>query len=167
MSSKKLMPKIMVIGLILALLFSINFAIGFSYGTVYGGIGESGNNGQNNTGPYLPPPSFNFTQIKIPNFPSIQWTLNVISDFEQLVQAVPDYIAGFVGAILADAFLYLIEALYYFFAYIEYYMLNFALTTAYGLGIWALPVFVGILLIIGSIVVMILKILPDALLIGG
>jgi len=148
--------------LLLAFFIVLSFAVPFGYATVTGGTGGGGGSGI----PYPNPPSFNFTPVSVPSF-SINWSLNPIQDIENVINAIPNFVGGYVAANLINFFLYVLEAVYYFFAYLEYFIVIAALNASAGLGIWSLPVFIGILTLLVSIVVMLLKVSEGALLLGG
>lgn len=159
--------KVKLLTLLITLLFiSSIYTIGLSE-TAFAYVAPGGEGGSAGMGFYLSPPQFNFSSIPVPSLPSINWSINPVTDFENLMGALIGWIAGFIGAVLTDGVLYIVEAVYYFFAYAEYYILLAAVDTSKGLGVWSLPVFVGMILLIGSLVMMVLKILPDALLIVG
>jgi len=140
----------------------LSFAIPFGYATVSRGPG-----GGNWSGiPYPSPPSFSFNPVSVPSF-SINWSLNPIQDIENLISAIPNFVLGFIGANLINFFLYVLEAIYYFFAYMEYFIIITALNASAGLGVWSLPVFIGILTLLVSLVVMLLKFSEGVFLIGG
>ena len=149
--------------LLLLVFFIISiFAIPFGYATVSRGPG-----GGNWSGiPYPNPPSFSFNPVPVPSF-SINWSLNPIQDIENIISSIPNFVMGFVAANLINFFLYVLEAIYYFFAYIEYFIIIAALNASAGLGVWSLPVFIGILTLLVSLVVMLLKFSEGVFLIGG
>jgi len=140
----------------------LSFAIPFGYATISRGPGG----GYISSIPYPSPPSFSFNPISVPSF-SINWSINPIQDIENLIDAIPDFVLGFVAANLINFFLYVLEAIYYFFAYLEYFIIIAALNASINLGIWALPVFVGVLTLLVSLVVMLLKFSEGVILIGG
>lgn len=159
---------ILMIGFFLVLNFSSAFTME-AVALLPGGGGNGGSIGSGSSGNLFYPPQFNFTAIQIPSF-SIQWpndTLNIVADIEAIIMAVPDFVAGFFGAVVVDAVLYVFEIIYYFIAYAEYLIVSAAFDAAQGLGIWAIPVFIGLFLIMASFVVMILRILPDVLVVTG
>jgi hypothetical protein len=148
--------------LIFTFFIILSFAIPFGYATISRGPGG----GAISSIPYPSPPSFSFNPISVPSF-SINWSLNPLQDIENIIDAIPNFVLGFIGANLINFFLYVLEAIYYFFAYLEYFIIIGALNASVNLGIWALPMFVGILTLLVSLVVMILKVSEGVILIGG
>jgi len=148
--------------LIFTFFIILSFAIPFGFATVSRGPGG----GYISSIPYPSPPSFSFNPISVPSF-SISLSLNPIQDIENLINAIPNFVLGFIGANLINFFLYVLEAIYYFFAYLEYFIIIGALNASTGLGVWALPVFVGVLTLLVSLVVMLLKFSEGVFLIGG
>jgi len=148
--------------LIFTFFIILSFAIPFGFATISRGSG-----GGNWSGiPYPNPPSFSFNPVPVPSF-SINWSLNPIQDIENIIDAIPNFVLGFVAANLINFFLYVLEAIYYFFAYLEYFIIIAALNASASLGVWSLPVFVGILTLLVSLVVMLLKFSEGVFLLGG
>jgi len=142
---------------------TLSFAVPFGYATVTG----SHNGGGGASGiPYPEQPSFSFSPIPVPSF-SINWSLNPIQDIENIISAIPSFVGGYIAANLANFFLYVLEAIYYFFAYAEYFIVITAVQAASGLGVWSLPVFVGVFVLLVSLVIMLIKVSEGALLLGG
>jgi len=148
--------------LVFTFFIMLSFAIPFGFAAVSRGPGG----GSISSIPYPSPPSFSFNPISVPSF-SINWSINPIQDIENIIDAIPNFVLGFVAANLINFFLYVLEAIYYFFAYLEYFIIIGALNASTGLGIWALPVFVGVLTLLVSLVVMLLKFSEGVILIGG
>ena len=148
--------------LIFTFFIILSFAIPFGYATISRGPGG----GSISSIPYPSPPSFSFNPISVPSF-SINWSINPIQDIENIIDAIPNFVLGFVAANLINFFLYVLEAIYYFFAYLEYFIIIGALNASINLGIWALPMFIGILTLLVSLVVMVLKLSEGVFLIGG
>jgi len=148
--------------LVFAFFIILSFAIPFGYATISRGPGG----GYISSIPYPSPPSFSFNPLTIPSF-SINWSINPIQDIENLIDAIPNFVLNFIGANLINFFLYVLEAIYYFFAYMEYFIIIGALNASAGLGVWSLPAFVGILTLLVSLVVMILKSSEGVILLGG
>jgi len=154
--------KPLLILLIFTFFIILSFAIPFGYATISRGPGG----GYISSIPYPNPPSFSFNPISVPSF-SINWSLNPLQDIENLIDAIPNFVLGFVAANLINFFLYVLEAIYYFFAYLEYFIIIAALNASAGLGVWALPVFIGVLTLLVSLVVMVLKFSEGVFLLGG
>lgn len=110
----------------------------------------------------LLPPSINFTSIPYPKFSlDIQWSIDVISDFQQLMSAIPkgilSYILDYIAVLVANGILTFFQAVYYFFAYLEYYVLSGITDASGSMGIFALPVFIIILALTGVAITMVIE----------
>ena len=145
----------------LAIVLLLNFSVPFGYAYV-ARLPDSG-------GPSVPfpsPPQFNFTPIPVPSL-SFSPSWNIVQDVEELVNLIPNFVADFVAVNLTNFFLYIMEAIYYFLAYAEYFIVIAALNASVNLGIWALPAFIGVLTLLVSLVVMLVKVSEGVFLIGG
>ncbi len=169
-------PIVKSMGLIAILFFAINFLIPFVSASITHPIGGGGSS----SGYYLEPPTFYFTPVSTPAFSiNINWgqvgsdiaTFNILGAIQMVVGGIGNSIAGFfggyIGAILTNGALYVVEVIYWFFAYLEYLIINIAVSASAGLGIWSLTVFIVVLIVIATIIVMLIKIAEDAVMIAG
>ncbi|MEM4067971.1 MAG: hypothetical protein QXV17_14045 [Candidatus Micrarchaeaceae archaeon] len=175
-----------LIGFFALLLLVIDFAIPLGSAMVvtpdlmHGPPGGGGNS----QGYYLSAPSFNFNPVPTPSLNiNINWSyaggyfnplsgyFNPVAGLEYIFGAIGNVIAtflgGYLGAIITNGALYIIEAVYWIFAYLEYLILSVAVSTAQGLGIWSLTVFVAVLMILVALVIMIIKIAQEAIMMGA
>ncbi|MEM4067895.1 MAG: hypothetical protein QXV17_13655 [Candidatus Micrarchaeaceae archaeon] len=177
-----------IIGLIVILFFAINFLIPFTSAiTVSPDSSTHPNNGGNNTttsGYVLIGPSFSFIPVSTPIFnANINWSyiggyfnpfsgyFNILNGIEAVFGSIGNvivsFVGGYIGAIITNGALYVVEAIYWIFAYLEYIILSLAVSTSASLGIWSLTVFVAVLIIITTIVIILIKIAQEAIMMGA
>jgi len=154
--------------------------------------GGGGGNSSNNYNPYsntLNPPTINFTPIPNPSPPSFPesnitvggWTIPVINiSLPSVTFGIPDwtnipgflltygsYIFEWIGVQIANFFLALVQAFYFVFAYIEYLILDAIITASESAGIFALPIMVMIVVVIGMIISLIIHLAKDITILGA
>jgi len=151
-----------------------------------------GGNSSNNYNPYsntLNPPTINFTPIPNPSPPSFPesnitvggWTIPVINiSLPSVTFGIPDwtnipgflltygsYIFEWIGVQIANFFLALVQAFYFVFAYIEYLILDAIITASESAGIFALPMMVMIVVVIGMIISLLIHLAKDITILGA
>ncbi|MGC8584848.1 MAG: hypothetical protein ACP5L4_01835 [Thermoplasmata archaeon] len=159
-----------------------------------GGGGCGGNsslNQQNASDTYLPPPSINFTPLPNPSLPSfpynnytigggnvtiLLWNVSVpkitisapnILDMGSFLLDYAEYIFEWIGVQIGNAILYVVQAIYLVFAYIEYWLLLAFIDISNSLGIFALPVVVSLLIVIGIVIKLVIDFAKDVTIILG
>ncbi len=138
---------------------------------------------------YLSPPVIFFAPLyppSLPSFPYINYTIggNVsiwiwsvqvpqatisapnILDLPSYIFNLTVYIFEWIGVSIINGILYVIQALYLIFAYIEYWILQAFVEISDALGIFALPVIVTLFIVIAIVIRVLLGIAKDASVVG-
>jgi hypothetical protein len=140
---------------------------------------------------YLPPPDIEFTPIPNPNppsFPYINYTIgggNITLLFwnisvPKITISAPDilsmgsfllnyaeYVFEWIGVQVINGILYVVQAFYLMFAYIEYWILLAMVNISNSLGIFALPVVVVLLIVVGIFIKLIINFAKDVTIVLG
>jgi len=138
--------------------------------------------GGNSSGSYaLSPPSINFTPIPNPSMPSfpVIWvnfsffwiTVNLsipnIADLPGFFLAFTTYIFEWIGVQIMNGILYVVQAIYLVFAYIEYWILLMFVDISNSLGVFALPVIVSLLIMIAIVIRLVIGLAKDVTIVLG
>lgn len=157
-------------------------ATGNEFAHNWNGGGNSSLNQQNSSGTYLSPPSINFNPLPNPSLPSFPgyWvnfsipligTFNLslpnFADLPGFFTAYATYVFEWIGVQIGNGILYVIQALYLVFAYIEYWLLLAFVDISNALGIFALPVIVSLLIVIAIVIRLVIGLAKDATIVLG
>jgi hypothetical protein len=138
---------------------------------------NSRDNGSNYSS--IPVPSINYSPIpypSMPKFPEITITIPVINwnitipDPTKITNFFNDfvyYILTWIEVSILNFLLIIIQAFYLVFAYIEYYTLQAVITVSRQAGIFALPVMIMLIILIGIIVRFLLGFAKDITIVGA
>jgi uncharacterized membrane protein len=127
----------------------------------------------------VPEPSINYNPIpapSMPSWPSITITIPLIN-FKITIPdptKIPQFLTDFVSYIflwiavqIFNFLLMLIQIFYLFFAWIEYYLLQAILNITSGAGIFALPLMVFLVIVIGLVIYLLIYFAKDITIVGA
>jgi hypothetical protein len=127
----------------------------------------------------VPEPSINYNPIpspKMPSWPSITITIPLVNinitlpDPTKIPQFFTDFVSYvflWIGVQIFNFLLMLIQVFYLFFAWIEYYLLQAILSITEGAGIFALPLMVFLVIVIGLVIYLLIYFAKDITIVGA
>jgi hypothetical protein len=153
----------------------------YSYFLMKNGGGGGGSN-PNTSGPYFPAPNITFTPLpgpSLPKFPGfwVNFTIPLIGSYHfslpnfaelpQFFEEYAAYIFEWIGVQIANGVLYIVQALYLIFAYIEYWILSAFIGISNSLGVFALPVIISLLIVIAIVIRLVISLAKDSTILLG